>query len=411
MRVVLKGGTLITPLEIIPNEGLFLKDNKIEFISSKIKKSDIIIELEAKDLIFPGLINAHDHLLGNYYPRVGTGPYINWKPWDNDLKAAPIYQERGHISNDDLYRLASFRNIVSGVTTVQDHIPHAVNANIIDELPIRVLKKYTLEHECSSYDLRWGEGITTEHQKASQNNIPFITHLEEGYDDEATKGVDILNELKALDKYSVLIHGISFSKEDIQLIAKKQANVVWCPASNYFMFKETTDIKYLLEQGVNVAIGTDSPMSGSLNLFEEMRFAHSIYHQIYGEFLDFKEIVKMATINAAKALRLSDLGRIAPGYRADLTIIQNGNPKSPYESLVNALFDSVKLVIQNGKPLYGTTNFKSWFETTQKVFQKIKIDGQDRLLVQKPNDLYRRIWEAVAYKKILPFLPIDNSVA
>lgn len=411
MSIILKGGTLVTPLEVLPNRNLSLKGEKIESLTAKIKQSDTVIELDTNDLIFPGLINSHDHLLGNYFPRVGSGPYLNWRPWDNDLKSAPIYQERGHITNEDLYQLASFRNIVSGVTTVQDHIPHIVNENFIDQLPVGVIKKYSLGHECSSYDLKWGAGITPEHQKAIKENIPFITHLEEGFDEEATKGIDILNELKALDEYTVLVHGIAFSEDDIRLIKEKQSHVVWCPYSNYFMFKETTNIRSLLKNGVNVALGTDSPMSGSLNILEEMKFAHSLYQELYHEDLDFKEIVKMVTVNAAKALRLPDIGEIAPGKQADLTIIQGGNPKKPYQSLVESEFNSIKLVIREGKPLYGNLNFKSWFTSSHANFQETRINGEDRLLVQKPNDLYQRIWNAVTYKKILPFLPIDSDIA
>ena len=73
-----------------------------------------------------------------------------------------------------------------------------------------------------------------------------------------------------------LVHGLAFSKDDIDLIKKRNANVVWCADSNLYMYEKTTDIGYLLEKGVNVSIGTDSPMSGSLNILEEMKIGETV---------------------------------------------------------------------------------------------------------------------------------------
>ena len=36
-------------------------------------------------LILPGLINAHDHLEFNLFPRLGNGPYPNYEEWANDI--------------------------------------------------------------------------------------------------------------------------------------------------------------------------------------------------------------------------------------------------------------------------------------------------------------------------------------
>ena len=77
--------------------------------------------------MLPGLIDCHDHLLGTYLPRVGDRkPYLNWLVWDNDLKASPIYAEMQQIESADLYLLGEYRHLISGVTSVQDHIPHFV---------------------------------------------------------------------------------------------------------------------------------------------------------------------------------------------------------------------------------------------------------------------------------------------
>jgi cytosine/adenosine deaminase-related metal-dependent hydrolase len=407
MKYVIQGGIIVTPEFIMKEAAITVDNGRISELGKADSSPDFVINLRDNDIVFPGLINAHDHLLGNYYPRVGTGPYMNWRPWDNDLKTAPVYEERGKISNFDLYVIAAYRNIISGVTTVQDHIPHFVNEEFIDKLPLRVIKRYSLEHECSSYDLKWGRGITVEHNDAVKNDMPFITHIEEGYDEEATLGIDILKELNALDEFTVLIHGISLSKEDISDIAKHKANLVWCPSSNYYMFKDTTDIKELLVQGVNVSLGTDSPMSGGLNILDELQFAHTLYKELYNEEIDYKTLVNMVTVNAAKAMRLKDLGRIQVGNIADFLILCNGDVSNPYKSLVNAGFDNISMVISEGKPVYGYGKDYDFFEHFTEFYQLTEVNGKERILIGKPIDLYERIWEGVKFKKILPFFPVD----
>ncbi|NPV02796.1 MAG: amidohydrolase family protein [Brevinematales bacterium] len=407
MRYAIEGGTIVTPDDILRNKKIIVNNDVIEDITENTAGVDYTLKMDDASLIFPGLINAHDHLLGTYYPRIGFGPYLNWLPWDNDLKECPLYEERSAISNFDLYLLGVYRNIVSGVTTVSDHIPHSVNAPFIDKLPMRVLWDYGMQHECVSFDLRWGGSMSDEHKYAVDNDLPFLTHIEEGYDEEATLGIEILQEMKVLDDHSVLVHGISLSKQDITAIAKAKANVVWCPTSNYFMFKDTTNIRELLKQNVNVSLGTDSPMSGGMNLLEEMQFAVSLYWQLYQEKLDYKTLVQMVTTRPAKAFRLKKLGKIEAGYTADFTILKNGNSSDPYESLIHSWLENIRLVISGGVPLYGLAGDKDFFGKFEKEYQILKISGEDRLLIGQPENLYERIWENVKFKKVLPFLPVD----
>ncbi len=407
MKYNIKGGTIVTPDFIMQGASLTIEDGIIKSMGKDDNSADFELILEQGDLIFPGLINAHDHLLGNYYPRVGKAPYINFKPWDNDLKSAPIYEERSLISNFDLYLLASYRNIISGVTTISDHIPHAVNQDFIPKLPLRVLDKYALQHECTSYDLQWGGSLSEEHDKAKRENIPFITHLEEGFDEESTLGVDILREMKALDEYTVLIHGIAFSKEDIKHIAKAGAHVVTCPASNHFMFNVIADLKELMAQKVNISLGTDSPMSGGQNIFDEMQMCMTLYKEKYKEDLDPKELIKWITVNPAKALRLDKLGKIEESYKADFCILRNGDVSNPYHSLAHAWLNDVKMVISDGKPLYGSKTEYDFFKNFAEHYQLLEINGEERILIGQPIDLYQRIWDNVKRKKVLPFFPVE----
>ena len=213
--------TLITPDKVHRDQCLKIDQKRIAAIGAKAKFD--ISSADGDLFLYPALINVHDHLRGDYLPRVGPKPgnyYLNWAPWDNDLKSSEVYKERANITIEQSYFLGAYKNLFSGVVTVNDHFPHEFNEEFIPVLPIRVIQNYTLVHECSSYDLKWGEGIEAEHARAVKNNYPFITHLEEGFDEESQRGIEILEELHCLDDYDILIHCIGFSDEDIKKTKK-----------------------------------------------------------------------------------------------------------------------------------------------------------------------------------------------
>ncbi len=402
----LKAGMIVTPEEAIETASILIENSKIKDINA-FKKKGYEFDLGADKIIFPGLINAHDHLLGTYYPRIGNGPYLNWLPWDNDLKSSPIYAERSKIPPKLVYLLGAYRNLIAGTTTVSDHIPHFVSDPYVKTLPIRVMKNYTLAHECSEYDLKWGDGIDIEYKKAVKNNFAFVTHIEEGYDEESEDGIDVLMKYKALGEHTVLIHAIALSDQDIKLVAKHKANLVWCPNSNMFMFNRTGNLKKWLQNSINAALGTDSPMSGGLNILDELKFGKKIYKTSFKEDINDEILVKMATINAARAFRLEDkIGSIEKNKIADLLVI-NGDTKKPYSSLVNAKLEDVSLVIYEGKPIYGDKEYKDIFRKLGVKTSKLKINGKEKISIGDPSGLMKNIRKLVGFKKTLPFLPIE----
>ncbi|MBP8081961.1 MAG: amidohydrolase family protein [Spirochaetes bacterium] len=354
----------------------------------------------------PGLINSHDHLIGNYFPKVGNGPYINWLPWDNDLKSAPAYRERQQIANRDLYLLAGYRNLISGVTSVHDHIPHFVQDPFLDIMPLKVISDYTLVHSITQFALNWGEGIEAEYARSEKEGIPFVAHVGEGFDEESRNELKILNQKGGLGEYSVLVHSISFTPEEIALVKQKKASVVWCADSNIFMYNRTADIKTMLKTGVNVCIGTDSPMSGGENILHEMKFGRKFYNDHYNEDLPAKQIFKMTTENPARAFRLAENGKLAEGMLADIVLFDKKND-DPYESVVNADLKDVKLAIINGIPVYGHAVFLDSFKNFGIKYQTVRIAGIDRFIIGDLLGVLNRINKAVGFKKKFPFMPVE----
>jgi 5-methylthioadenosine/S-adenosylhomocysteine deaminase len=402
----IKGLTIVTPEKIVENSTIVLGNGKILEVTKKDTRTQISLSLE-EGVLCPGLINSHDHLLGTYYPKVGNGPYPNWLPWDNDLKSSPIYRERQQIQNRDLYLLGAYRNLISGVTSVQDHMPHFVQDQFLDVLPLKVISDFAISHSIASFSLNWGDTIEVEYKKAIDEDIPFITHIAEGFDEETVQDLKVLAQKGALGDHSVLVHGIAFSEEDIELIKEKHASVVWCGDSNYFMFERTVNVGYMLDMGVNVCIGTDSPMSGGENILSEMKFDKQYYQGHYGQELSDAEIVKMVTSNPARAFLMKKNGHVAEGYIADLVVFAHKD-KDPYRSIVSAGLADVKLVIIDGMPVYGDKEYENVFASLGVKAQAVTIAGVEKLIIGDLSGVIHRIQRAVGFKKEFPFLPIQD---
>lgn len=391
------------------------QNGNITVLGGKIKNFSIdkttIIKMDSA-IAYPALINVHDHLRGNYIPRVGPPKntfYKNWSFWDADLKASAVYEERANLSVEQMYFLGAYKNLFSGVVTVNDHFPHDFNEPFIDKLPIRVIRNYTLAHECSSYDLKWGDGLEIEHKRAVEKNWPFITHLEEGFDAESRDGIGVVERAHCLDDHDLFIHCIGFSDEDIAKTQAAGASISWCPASNMFMFNVTCKIKKMMQAGINIAIGTDSTHTGSVNLLEEIRFARAIYQKLYGEDLSAKALTNMVTINAARAFRMeAETGSLEVGKRADLLLLSN-RVEDPYENLVNAQMHDIKLLIQDGVPIYGEEKYRDYFDVETKNYGTVVVNGRKMFVRGNPEALYKSVRKSLGFAKKLDYLPFEVS--
>jgi hypothetical protein len=401
--------TLVTPDTVLSRGSIQVDQKKLGRLGGKSKKD---IRLPEGHAAFPAIINLHDHFNGNYLPKVGPKPgeyYLNWSYWEKDLRASDVIRvERAKISAADRYFLSAYKNLFSGVVTANDHFPHELNEPFIPRLPMRVIREYTLSHACSSFDLKWGDGFTIEHERAVQKDLPFITHLEEGFDEETQRGVETLEEAGCLDEHDILIHCIGFSDDDIAKVKKAGATVGWCPNSNVFMYNLTCKIGKIIAAGINVALGTDSTATGSVNILEEMRFAREIYRKMYGEDLSAKILTEMVTMNPAKAFRMQkQIGSLAEGKLADVLVVRQRH-EDPYETLVDLRPEDIVLLLQEGTPIFGTKDNEELFAAREAQYNSVKMKGQEMLVKGDPAALMGRVQAAVGFHKVLDFIPIDT---
>jgi cytosine/adenosine deaminase-related metal-dependent hydrolase len=402
----LENGVIVSPGKKAHSGNLGIIGEKISSPGGSVK-----IDLKENSFVYPSLINTHDHLQGNYRPPVGPQNgnfYLTWLPWDNDLKASDTFKERSHLTREDLYALSGYKCLFSGVTTVNDHFPHKFNSQILPTLPVRAIQEYTIEHECSSYDLKWGDGIEIEHDRAVQNKWPFITHLSEGFDEEAMHSIEKLEKMKVLDDHCLFVHCISFSDEDIQKVAKAGASVSWCGFSNMFMFNVTAKIRKMIKAGVNVTIGTDSSASGSANLLAEIKYDRELYRNLYGEDIGAENLFNMMTINAAKAFWMQDkIGSLDEGKLGDILVLKANND-DPYENIVNAGMRDIELLVLGGEPIYGQTRFLDIFGgRLPDGYTQIKVGDRSMFVKGDPAGLYMEARKKIGFKKELDYLPFE----
>jgi cytosine/adenosine deaminase-related metal-dependent hydrolase len=145
----------------------------------------------------------------------------------------------------------------------------------------------------------------------------------------------------------IVAHVNELTQSDYQLLEKMRTkfHVVHSPRSHQYFDHSRFPFKRLLTLGLNVSLGTDSLASNeSLNLFAEMRAFQRSEPERSPE-----KIFEMITVNPASALgQQNTLGRIRPGFRADLIAIPCGEHRDLFGEIV-AFDGEINWMMVNGK--------------------------------------------------------------
>jgi cytosine/adenosine deaminase-related metal-dependent hydrolase len=318
-------------------------------------------------LLLPGLINAHDHLEFNLFPRLGKGPYANFRDWAEDIFRPDVSPVREHLAVPKPVRLwwGAIKNLLCGVTTVCHHNPYdrAVSG---EDFPVRVVRHYGWAHS-----LALDKDVAARF-RATPHDAPFLIHLGEGTDAASAQEVFELDRQGALDARTAIIHAVGLDGPGRALVEARGAGVVWCPSSNLFTLGKTLG-RDDLRRHRRVALGSDSALSAQGDLLDEIQLARSAIA------VGSEELYRMVTDGAAEILWLDkSVGSLQFGRAGDLIAVPDGG-QSPADTLAVSSFRDVELVIVGGRPHLLSDEMLSRFTaTTCENLHGIEIDATRR---------------------------------
>jgi len=191
------------------------------------------------------------------------------------------------------------------------------------------------------------EALFDHHECLRRNKMSLVEYLAEAdwLGPRAILGHALFT---SVHPWSVYPHG-----RDLELISKSGASVAHCPTVFGRRGLALHSFQRYQDAGINMVLGTDTyPM----DIISEMRHAAYIGRVLDGDFASAssKAVFEAATINAAQALGRDDLGRLAPGAKADIVSVNMdqiaiGPYLDPIRALVNcASGRDVEMVIVDG---------------------------------------------------------------
>jgi len=237
-----------------------------------------------------------------------------------------------------------------------------------DEYPIKTSATATISqgiHLPEEEDLT-AELLEEVHKRCANDHPYLMTHCLEtpwrrtqAVEKFGMSTVELLAKKHMLDKRAILFHCVEASEQDIGLLAKHQANVVHCPVSNIRSGAGNMNICSMLEQDINITLGTDYL---SHDIWETMRATYGELKQgMRPHLYDARTVVNMATRNAAHiASETSYQGTIEEGSGADLLFLNAHHAISPiidtadfsnatHNLLIHARPEMITHVMVNGK--------------------------------------------------------------
>jgi 5-methylthioadenosine/S-adenosylhomocysteine deaminase len=326
--------------------------------------------------VMPGMINGHTHLSQTFVRGLADDkPLLVW------LKQV-MWPIQGAITPEDMH-LASLLGLVEnlrcGVTGVVQHhkITHSpahvdaaakaaeavglrmllargwVDVGDAGEAPEAIVAAMTRLHErwhgaaagritvgfgplapwrCSDETMRRTIAL------ARQWGVPTHLHVAEAEDEiemlrqrTGLRHVEWLHALDALGPDIQLVHSVWLDDHELDLVAASGAIVVHCPVSNMYLASGVAAVCQMLARGVPVALGTDGPGSeNSQDMLESLKMAALLakVSTCDANAVLPLDLLRMATVDGAKLLGRDDIGRIVPGARADLTVVDLNNARS-----------------------------------------------------------------------------------
>lgn len=361
MKLLIKNAYLLDMVGDVPNvrkTDILVVDNKIAKIEENIDDLDAQVIDAKENIVMPGLVNTHTHLAMSIFRGYKDDKKLmDWlenaifpvedklKPediyWNSYLSCIELIKSGTTTFNDMYFRMdktieaaeeSGLRAVIAWCitdTSIKDKITRTREFHEKYNYPDSKIKVYVSAHapySCSPDTIQLCVDL------AKELETGFHIHLSETLDEDkiireryGKTGTEYLNDLQAFDVPVVLAHGIYISDSDIEILKNIKGGISHNPISNCKLSSGICNVTKLRKNGISVGLGTDGIGSTTtLDMFEEMKTAAYLQKINTMDPTSIKayDILKMATIEGAKVLRLEDeIGTVEVGKKADLIII------------------------------------------------------------------------------------------
>jgi len=398
---------IVTPEGLRADAALTVIGNRIERIDeTDATVDDGCVLVNCSGLrIYPALINAHDHVLDNWFPSF-QGPkfadYMEWYDYVARTQSNPADRKETAASNleqtlvlQERIELTVYKQILNGVGTVEIFSDNRSKFYAYG-FPIRLLDHFS--HTLCLYRKNWAVKRDFERTK---NLFPYIIHLGEGITNRSRNELNILDHWGALSSNTVIVHGLAFNSSDWDRIARAGASLIWCPSSNLNLYGATTNVQKALERNISVCIGTDGARTGAMGLLQELRTAQASI-----PCLSPRILFEMVTSIPAKVFGIeSKVGRILPGHLADLLILPQ-KTSDPFQDLLASNPEDIALLMVDGRPVYADPVLFKRLPDLSVPMEEMCVGGQAKVVVAGLKPLLNRIELRLGRPQSFHFLPI-----
>lgn len=394
--VLFVGGTVLTmnmAMDVYPDGAVAVQADKIVAIGTRAEIEGSYAATETIDcngqVIMPGLVDTHTHLSMTLVR--GLADDLRLDVW---LLGYIMPTERMFVDEEFVYlgaKLGMAELIMGGTTCFADmyYFEHEV-ARAASEIGIRgicgesILKFPTPDAESYEMALAYTEKFIQEWKDhpivvpavaphapytstddilaecariAKTYDVPLLIHVseteqevEDSREEFGMPPVPRIKKLGILDHKCLCAHCVHVDRGEIRTLHNHGAGVAHNPTSNLKLASGIAPVAEMLEQGINVGIGTDGTASNNdLDMFTEIHLAALLAKVATNDptTLPAKQALLMATRLGAQAAHLGDItGSLEVGKRADIitlnletlhnTPVFSHDPDSVYAQIVYA---------------------------------------------------------------------------
>lgn len=423
MNTLITNGTILTPDGVLPDSSLYIEGSVIRAVGEPPADAHPHRTLNARGgIVMPGLINAHTHV-----------PMTLFRGYADDLTLHDwlfehIFPAEDKLTPEAVYwgSLLSFAEMIqSGITAFADmyFFSESIIKALVDSGLRGNVTRTITGTDAIGYKKPLDElnALYAEYNGAANGRVQIDYALHAPYTcgpeairataDEALKRdavmqVHISETLKenedCLRDYGMsptqyfahnglfdckvnAAHCVHLSEEDMGVFAAaRDAGIAHNPVSNLKLASGIARVPDMLRRGIPVGLGTDGVASNNcLNLFAEMKLAAILQKGVTLDptVIPAPEAFKMATQNGAHLLGRSDIGAIAPGFKADIVLLDANSPRlHPLHNAVSTVVYSadsgdVDTVLVDGELLLQNKQFTQldMQEILRNVYQYINV--------------------------------------